>query len=84
MVPIEFKSGSTNVLYYSAEKESSLSRWCIASLNMYHFLSVIDFSYEKYIVSTGHSYSWYQKRRYSGDADGEIQACNPLTINRVL
>ena len=28
----------------STEKEVSLSRWCIASLYIYHFSSVIDFS----------------------------------------
>ena len=40
-----------------------LSRWCIALLYIYDFSSVIDFSSEKYIVSTGHRYSWCQQRR---------------------
>ena len=43
-----------------AGKESSLSSWCIASLYIYHFSTVIDFSSEKYSGSTGHRNSWYQ------------------------
>ena len=43
-----------------AGKELSLSSWCIASLYIYHFSTVIDFSSEKYNGSTGHSNSWYQ------------------------
>ena len=35
----------------SAEKELSLSRWCIESLHIYRLSSVIDFPSEKYIVS---------------------------------
>ena len=37
-----------------AGKESSLSSWCIASLCIYHFPIVFDFSSEKYSGSTGH------------------------------
>ena len=37
----------------------SLYSWCIASLYIYHFLTVIDFSSEKYSRSTGHRNSWY-------------------------
>ena len=43
-----------------AEKELSLSSWCIASLYIYNFSTVIDFSSEKYNGSTGHRNSWYQ------------------------
>ena len=43
-----------------AGKELSLSSWCIASLYIYHFSTVIDFSSEKYSGSTGHRNSWYQ------------------------
>ena len=46
-----------------AGKELSLSSWCIASLYIYHFSTVIDFSSEKYIGSTGHRNSWYQWRK---------------------
>ena len=35
-----------------AGKELSLSSWCIASLYIYHFSTVVDFSSEKYSVST--------------------------------
>ena len=65
----------------SSGKELSLSRWCIESLYIYHFSSVIDFSSEKHIGSTGHRYSWYQQRRYSEDANGKTQTRNPLVIN---
>ena len=41
----------------------TLSRWYIASLHIYHFSTVIDFSSKRYIVSTGHRYSWCQQRR---------------------
>ena len=33
----------------SAGKELSLSSWCIASLYIYHFTTVVDFSSNKYI-----------------------------------
>ena len=45
-----------------AGKELSLSSWCIASLYIYHFSTVIDFSSEKYSGSTEHRNSWYQQR----------------------
>ena len=47
-----------------------------ASFYFYHFSSVIDFSFERYIISTGHSYSWYQQRRYSKDAKREVRTRN--------
>ena len=37
-----------------AEKELSLSSWCIASLYIFHFSTVVNFSSEKYSGSTGH------------------------------
>ena len=43
-----------------AGKELILSSWCIASLSIYHFSIVVDFSSEKYSGSTGHRNSWYQ------------------------
>ena len=45
-----------------AGKELSLSSWCIASLYVYHFSAVVDFSSEKCSSSTGHRNSWYQQR----------------------
>ena len=45
-----------------AGKELILSSWCIASLHIYHFSTVVDFSSEKYSGSTGHKTSWYQYR----------------------
>ena len=41
-----------------ALKELRLSSWCIASLYICHFSTVIDFSSEKYSGSTGHRNSW--------------------------
>ena len=43
-----------------AGKELSLCSWCIASLYIYHFSTVIDFSSKKYSGSTGHRNCWYQ------------------------
>ena len=43
-----------------AGKELSLSSLCIASLYIYHFLTLVDFSSEKYSGSAGHRNSWYQ------------------------
>ena len=44
-----------------------------ASFCIYHFSSVIDFSSERYIVSTGHRYSWYQQRKYSKDTKRKLE-----------
>ena len=38
-----------------AGKELSLSSWCIASLYIYHFSTVVDLSSEKYSGSTEHT-----------------------------
>ena len=54
------------------------------SVSIYHFPSVIDLFFENYIGSTGHRYSWCQRRRYSEDADGEIRTCNPSVRERSL
>ena len=43
-----------------AGKVLSLSSWYIASLYIYHFSTVFDFSSEKYSGSIGHRNSWYQ------------------------
>ena len=42
-------------------KELSVSSWCIASLYIYHCLTVVDF---RYSGSTGHRNSWYQKKNF--------------------
>ena len=47
-----------------AGKELSLSSWCIASLYVYRFSTVVDFSSEKYSSSTGHRNAWYQYHLY--------------------
>ena len=43
-----------------AGKELSLSSWCIASLYIYHFSTVVDFSSQEYSGSTGNRNFWYQ------------------------
>ena len=67
MIKIELTTWTTKPLSYTAqfaiaEKELSLSSWCIASLYIYHLSTVIDFSSEKYRGSTGHRNSSYQQR----------------------
>ena len=47
-----------------AGKELSLSSWGIASLYIYHYSTVVDFSSEKYSGSTGHMNPWYQQRHF--------------------
>ena len=39
-----------------------------SSLLFYHISSVIDFSSEKYMCSTGHKDSWYLQSEFSDDA----------------
>ena len=47
-----------NLIAAIAGKELRLSSWCIASLYIYHFSTVVDCSSEKYSGSTGHRNSW--------------------------
>ena len=61
-------------------KELSLSSWCIASLYIYHFLTVVDFSSEWYLLETGTPGT--SKEIYFQDANGETQTLNPSVINR--
>ena len=50
----------------------SLSSWCIASLYLYHFSTVIDFWSEKYSGSTGHTGTPGASREiYREDADDD-------------
>ena len=62
MQRMDYKPIALAIDLYSSKalprKELSLSSWCIASLYIYHFLTVIDFSYEKYSGSTGYRNSW--------------------------
>ena len=57
---MDYKPSALAIELYSskaiAEKELSLSSWCIASLYIYHFSTVIDFSSEKY---NGSSVQWF-------------------------
>ena len=49
---MDYKPSALAIELYSSKavagKELSLSSWCIASLYIYHFSTVIDFSSEKY------------------------------------
>ena len=67
-----------------ARKELSVSSWCIASLYIYHFSTVIGFSSEKYggfldTESPGASIEIYNE-----DAKGETRARNPWITSPVL
>ena len=71
-----------NISKATAGKELSLSSWCIASLYIYHFSTVVDFSYEKYRGSTGQTGTLGTSREiYSEDADDGTQTRNPSVIN---
>ena len=64
LAPLDYKHGALAIELYNskaiAEKDLSLSSWCIASLYIYHFSTVIDFSSEKHNGSLGHRESCYQ------------------------
>ena len=66
--PLGCKPSALAIELYSSKaiagKELSLSSWCIASLYVHHFSTVIDFSSKKYSGSTGHRNSWYQQRNF--------------------
>ena len=89
LATLDYKPSALAIELYSSKaiagKELSLSSWCIASLYIYHFSTVIDFSSEKYSGSTGHRNSWYQQREiYSEDSDGETGTRNTWITNPVL
>ena len=52
--PLDYKHSALAIELYSSKaiagKELNLSSWCTASLYIYHFSTVIDFSYDKYIT----------------------------------
>ena len=64
--PLDKRSNAPSIELNSSKagagKELSLSSWCIASLCIYHFTTVVDFSSDKYSGSTGHRLS----EKYSG------------------
>ena len=66
LATLDYKPSALAIELYSSKaiagKELSLSSQCIASLYIYHFSTVIDFSSEKNSGSTGHRNSWYQWR----------------------
>ena len=67
-----------------AGMELSLSSWCIASLYICHFWTVIDFSSEKFSGSTGHRNSCTSRQIYSEDGEGEDRTRNTWITNPVL
>ena len=62
--PLDYKPSALAIELYSSKaiagKELSLSSWCIASLYIYHFSTVIDFSSEKYSGSTICFLTWWK------------------------
>ena len=62
-------------------KELSLSSWCIASLYIYHFSTVVDFSSEKYnVVLLDRVAPGTNREIYNEDNDGETWT-QPLLRN---
>ena len=63
---LDYKPSALAIELYSSKsiagKELSLSSWCVGSLYIYHFSTVIDFLSVKHSGSTGHRKSWYQQR----------------------
>ena len=87
MQPLGYKPSALAIDLNSSKaiagKELSSSSWCVASLCVYHFSTVVDFSSEKYSGSTGHRNSWYKLRHfYSEDANDGARTRNPSVINR--
>ena len=64
LATLDYKSNALATELYSSKaiagKELSLSSWCIASLYIYHFSTVADFSSEKYSASPGHRNGWHK------------------------
>ena len=65
-------------------KELSLSSWCNASLYIYHFSTVTDFSPEKYSGLLDAGTPGTSREIYSEDANGETRTRNPWITNPVL
>ena len=85
---MDYKPSALAIELYSSKaiagKELSLSSWCIASLYIYHFSTVNDFSSEKYSGSTDTGTSGTSREIYSEDADSETRTRNPWITNPVL
>ena len=93
--PPDYKPSPLAIEPYSlkaiAGKELSLSSWCIASLDIYHFSTVIDFSSEKYsshprsiVVRLDTETPGTSREIYSEDAEAETRTRNLRITNRVL
>ena len=67
-----------------AGKELSLSSWCNASLYIYNFSTVTDFSPEKYSGLLEAGTPGTSREIYSKDASGETRTRNPWITNPVL
>ena len=75
----EYKAHYTVEVVEAFSTRFGYSHFTLTPVIYFYFSLVIDFSSEKYIVSTGHRYSWYQQRRYSEDTVGETPAHNPAS-----
>ena len=85
---MDYKPSALAIELYSSKaiagKELSLPSRCIASLYIYHFSTVIDFSSEKYSGSLDTGNLGTSREIYSEDADGETRTRNPWITNPVL
>ena len=72
---MDFKTSALETELYSSKaiagKELSLSSWCIASLYIYNFLTVTDFSLRSTVVLLDTEIPPTSREIYSEDADGE-------------
>ena len=88
MQPLDQKASALAIELYSsnaiAGKELSLSSWCIASLYIYHFSTVIDFHHRSTVVLLNTGTPGTSGEIYSEDADGEARNYNPSITNPVL
>ena len=85
---LDYKPSALAIELYSSKaiagKELSLPSWCIESLYIYHFSTVIDFSSEKYSGSLDTGTPGTSGEIYSEDADAQTRTRNPWITNPVL
>ena len=67
-----------------AGKEFRLSSWWIASLYIYHFSTVIDFSTRSTVVLLDTETPGTRREIYSEDGKGEARTRNPWITNPVV
>ena len=86
--PLDYKPSALAIELYSSKavagKELSLYSWCIASLYIYHFSTVTDFSPGSTVVLLDTEIPATSREIYIKDDDGETRICNYWMTNPVL